>query len=72
LKQIGRKDRHAIQVLGNALNDADAGVRREAAKALGVIGGQTEDVVPPLRRALVDPDEAVRDEAAAALKKIGG
>jgi HEAT repeats len=40
----------AMPVLMDALDDADAGVRREAAKTLGAIGGEIHDVVPHLKK----------------------
>ena len=54
-----------------ALADLDAGVRREAAWALGLRGAGSKDAVAALRKALDDPDYVVRTAAAAALRRAG-
>jgi len=55
--------------LGALMRDANAGVRRRTALALGRIGGA--EMLPLLIPALADPDEAVRTTAAFALGLIG-
>ncbi|MFQ5794128.1 MAG: HEAT repeat domain-containing protein [Candidatus Bipolaricaulia bacterium] len=52
-------------------DDEDAGVRAEAAFALGAIGPEAQEVVPVLAEALRDEDEFVRFGAAFALVEIG-
>ena len=69
---LGHAGHDAIPALASALGDADAGVRQEAAKALGEIGTEAREAVPSLRKALNDPDEIVRSAASLALKRIGG
>src|SRR5439155_50180 len=63
---------HTIKALVEALRDPDAGVRRTAAWALGMIG---EDAVgpdrSPLASLLFDPDPGVREAAAMALGLTG-
>jgi HEAT repeat protein len=45
-------------------------VRREAARALGVLGGRTGQPVEPLVKALDDPNDGVRRTATLALGRI--
>jgi HEAT repeat protein len=70
LGKIARKE--AVPALVDALCDPDAGVRRHAAWALGMIG---EDAVgldrSPLASLLFDPDPGVREAAAMALGQTG-
>jgi HEAT repeat protein len=53
------------------LSDADAGVRRSAAQALGRMGPQADTAVPALTAALADPNPGVRESAAQALTALG-
>jgi HEAT repeat protein len=53
-----------------SLQDGDAEVRHEAAKALGCYGTDGKDAVPALAAALHDQDDLVRVNAALALLKI--
>jgi HEAT repeat protein len=63
-------DERAIDPLIAALQyDADAKVRRNAARALGLIGGVR--AINPLINAFGDADDRVRWDAAVALEKIG-
>jgi HEAT repeat protein len=59
----------AIDALVAALKDADAGVKRQAAAALGEIGNTR--AVPGLIDALKDSDADVRQRAISALGEIG-
>jgi HEAT repeat protein len=68
---MGGEAGQAIPALAAALEDTDAGVRQEAAKALGALGAPARPAVPSLQKSLTDPDAAVRSEAARALQKIG-
>jgi HEAT repeat protein len=54
-----------------ALGHPDAGVRANAAHALGDLGANAQVAVPALLRALGDDSEAVRRLALEALRKIG-
>ena len=45
-------------------------VRREAARALGVVGGSGDDQVEPLVKALDDPNDGVRRTATLSLGRI--
>jgi HEAT repeat protein len=45
-------------------------VRREAARALGVLGGSTDERVEPLVQALDDPNDGVRRTATLSLGRI--
>ena len=65
---IGPEARGAIPALVGALRDSEAGVRWEAAAALGRIG---EDSVPALVEALWDRDVKVRHAATYALGAVG-
>src|SRR5262249_53048787 len=63
----GHSSRHWV----NALRSPDAQARRQAAPALGAIGGEAGEAVPALSPLLVeDPDRTVRIEAALALSKM--
>ena len=62
--------RAGIAALTAALRDADEGVRRRAAVALGQYGPEAEAAVPALRSALSDRDEGVRSFAAMSLTLI--
>src|SRR5438093_5349345 len=59
----------AIDALVGVLKDVDAGVRRQAAAALGEIGNAR--AVPGLMDALKDTDPDVRQRAISALGEIG-
>jgi hypothetical protein len=52
------------------LEDSNPVVRREAARALGVIGRTARAAIPALRKALGDTDLLVREAAAEALERI--
>ena len=54
-----------------ALSEADAGVREEAAEALGRLGPGAAAAVPALVRLFSDPDPYVQGRAAEALGRIG-
>lgn len=56
--------------LARALSDAEPGVRRQAAFALGILDGRS--AVRELQNALQDGDAGVRAAAASALGKVGG
>lgn len=58
----------ALAGLTEALDDSDAGVRRQAAASLGTIGNPR--ALPALRRALDDAEPAVRRAALRAISKI--
>lgn len=60
----------AQPVLIQALCDAEAGVRADAAEALGLLGSEARPAVPALRRALKDEKNVVREAAAVALASI--
>ena len=62
------RDPRAVEALGEALGDPDAGVRQNATIALGKIGAPALDA---LIAALQDPDRDVRQFAAKALGQIG-
>jgi len=64
------KDGYAVMPLIETLKDEVAGVRAQAASALGVISDPY--AVEPLIGALRDQDSSVRGEAAAALGRITG
>lgn len=51
-------------------HDSVPEVRREAARALGVLGGDEADRVEPLVKALDDPNDGVRRTATLALGRI--
>ncbi len=55
--------------LARTLSDAEPGVRRQAAFALGILDGRS--AVRELQNALQDGDDGVRAAAAAALGKVG-
>ncbi len=61
-----------VSALLNALADASAGVRIQAARALGRIGSTAAEVGSGLIASLKDVDETVRSEAAASLGKVRG
>ncbi len=61
------RDGKPVSSWREALQDRDAGTRREAARVLGEIGTKAKSSVPELTRALKDPDAKVRREAAQAL-----
>ncbi len=54
-----------------ALHSPDPAVRRDAADALGDIGGEAKEAIPALIAALKDQDVGVSLSAAGALKRIG-
>jgi HEAT repeat protein len=61
----------AVAGLLDALADADAAVRKQAAVALRDLGPKAKAAAPALRRATKDPDESVRTAAEAALAAVG-
>jgi HEAT repeat protein len=67
---IGPGARDAIPVLVEALHDGQAGVRANAAFALGRIRAADESILSQLRLATADEDEFVRIRAAEALANI--
>jgi HEAT repeat protein len=69
-RTIGPEAKEAVPALIAALKDQDAGVRWEAATALGEIGLEAKEAVPALIAALKDQNELVRWYAARALKTI--
>jgi HEAT repeat protein len=73
LKNIGPYAQSAINPLRGALTDPDAGLRRNAAVALGGLAKEATSAVPDLVRVLANPkeDADVRVEAAVALSRIG-
>jgi hypothetical protein len=58
----------ALNGLIGALDDSDAGVRRQAAASLGTIGDAR--AIPALRQKLADGEPAVRRAALRAISKI--
>jgi HEAT repeat protein len=68
--QIGPVAAEAVPALITALSDADEGVRRGAARALGQIGPAASEAVPALTVVLHDPDKDVIENAKAALEQI--
>jgi HEAT repeat protein len=54
-----------------ALNDPDAGVRKNAARKLGNVGAADPAALPALTAALNDPEAGVRAEVILALVKFG-
>ena len=68
---IGRRDREkAVPALIKRLQDERADLRWYAARALGKLGGSTDEVGAALRAALNDPDEYVRAFAAWAIGQL--
>ena len=63
-----RKTRDALPLIASAVGDANADVRRSAARALGEIGGK--EVVPLLIRLSKDPNPYVKSEAEAHLERV--
>jgi HEAT repeat protein len=59
-----------LKTLITKLQDPDAAVRLQAAKALEKMGRNAEDAIPALTNALHDADEDVRIVAGRALRKI--
>src|SRR5436305_1996680 len=59
----------AVDALVGALKDSDAGVRREAARALAQMNSRR--AVPALSAALADSDPQIRASVASALGEIG-
>ena len=66
-----RKDRRMVKHLVAALEDPDEAVRREAARALGHLGGAADPARPALHVALDDPRPSVRWAASRALFDLG-
>ena len=66
-----QKAEKAVPALLSALKDDDADVRGDAARALGIIRGNTQKTVPAVVEALKDKDYRVRQSAAEALGRIG-
>ena len=64
------RGKEEIQAIVNLLNDADEGVRAEAAISLGLLGPGNKEVVRPLLRSLRDKDKLVRMYAAISLGKL--
>jgi HEAT repeat protein len=61
-----------LTALLHILTDPDAGVRGQAAEALGRLGvAATSEVLTALLHALTDPDAGVRGQAAEALGRLG-
>jgi HEAT repeat protein len=67
---IALPDRRASEALVHALADDDAGVRMNAALALGEPAGGAGDVTDALCRALRDPEPRVRALAASSLGRL--
>lgn len=63
-----RKTRDTLPLIASAVGDANADVRRSAARALGEVGGK--DVIPFLVRLRKDVNPYVRSEAEACLERI--
>jgi HEAT repeat protein len=63
-------DPAVFQALGTALRDEDKVIRKEAADALGILGGTP--AMPALQGALQDTEAEVRAAAARSIGKIGG
>ncbi|MFT3883552.1 MAG: HEAT repeat domain-containing protein, partial [Gemmatales bacterium] len=61
----------AIAALITALSDTEAGVRAEAAQALGNLGPTAEEAIPSLQRLLMDRDARVQEQAVVALRRMG-
>jgi len=61
----------SLHVLMTALSDADAGVRRHSAQALGKLGELAKPASSELARLLEDSNSDVRRNAANALKNLG-
>ena len=72
LGHVGKADPSAIPAVINALKDADAGVRAEAALALLNLGTDAADAAPALAEATKDRDPKVRTYADKALEKVRG
>lgn len=62
----------AISTLRAALSDTATAVRREAARALGLIGPAAAAAAPDLIALLYDEDEAVRCQATESLGRVDG
>ena len=68
---IGKRPDLAVPVLLNALeHDTNSMVRRDAAKALGSFGNDSEAVLPQLIKTLKDPNWEARGGALSGLGKI--
>jgi hypothetical protein len=70
VRALGFRGPAAVPALSAALDDADWGVRAEAAYALGYMGTAAWSAVPRLERLLEDEDVHVRKAAAFALQRI--
>jgi HEAT repeat protein/lysophospholipase L1-like esterase len=66
-----RKDGRMVPLLVAALEDPEEAVRREAARALGHLGGAADPARPALHVALGDPRPSVRWAASRALFHLG-
>jgi HEAT repeat protein len=64
-------DPAALPALLAALNDPEISVRRDAAWAIGRLGGGTSDTLDKLSAALEDGDPSVRYWAACSLERLG-
>lgn len=75
--RIGPDDPATVPALARALAATDlydrdqAGVAREAARALGTLGPRAAPAVPHLARLLAHPDERLRNDTIDALGRIG-
>lgn len=69
LAVLGRKDQSALDGVPALLDDGDAEVRAQAARALGDVG--TVGAARALAKAALDPNSRVRKEAAIALGRLG-
>ncbi len=67
LKKIGSP---AVSILVEALDDADANVRKNAAFGLGSMGSDAVEAVPALLSTLKDSESGVRMDVAVALRNI--
>ncbi|NEO93624.1 MAG: NACHT domain-containing protein [Moorea sp. SIO3G5] len=68
--ELGEKDQ-VITILLTRLKDENFDVRRRAAKTLGNLGNNSEDVVSALRALLQHDEPFVRENAANALGRLG-
>ncbi|HUN08718.1 MAG TPA: HEAT repeat domain-containing protein [Aggregatilineales bacterium] len=68
LGQIGGE---AVPLLLEMLRSADKNARRDAARALGLAGAESVEVVPALVNSLADADATVRRESLRSLEHIG-
>jgi len=67
VERVGKLETYTTAALSTALDDADAGVRSAAIKALGQLDPKTPNVVSGLIKGLGDQDPALRLEAVDAL-----